>query len=350
MPPYHLQDILASYRWLGHQGFTELNAYHRDYEPGPENFDWNLKHNLFPIVGYTRSEHGVAGFVRKHHAYRMLCYGLNPRPRMFTNDNRRPRSAREHEIQISQNLLIDIDVASKQPSEGQIAELGDTLTRAEDYFLDQGFMAPVRAFTGRGYHLLFAFPEIKVSECPDIASRLRQFSEGFKSAYGRELADFDARVDSTHDLRRMVKMYGSAKPQVGIISKFYSGERLEDERLRTYLLGLESREERKIALRLDAGELPPWFETVLQKDARTRELWSGAGKLAGDTSRSGYDYSLVLRLMGLGHTDICDLATILALRPEGAVQKSGKGDSYIRHTIANAILRPQAPGPRRQAG
>lgn len=349
MPPYALQDVITSYRWLGHQGFTELNAYHRDYQPGPENFDWNLKHNLFPVVAYTRSEQGVAGFVRKYHDYRMLCYGLNPRPRMFENDNRRPRSAREHEIEISQNLLIDIDVASKQPSAAQIAELGDAVKRADDCFLDQGLNAPVKAFTGRGYHQLFAFPEISVTECPDIASRLRQFSEGFKSTYGRELAAFDARVDSTHDLRRMVKIYGTAKPQVGIISKFYGSERLEDERLRAYLLGLEPQQERNIALRT-SGELPPWFETVLQRDARTRELWSGSGKLAGDTSRSGYDYSLVLRLMGLGYTDISDLATVLALRPEGAVQKSGKGDSYIRHTIANVILRPQASGTGRQAG
>jgi hypothetical protein len=53
--------------------------------------------------------------------------------------------------------------------------------------------------------------------------------------------------------------------------------------------------------------------------------------------RTGYDFSLVKECMQKGITDVVVLATFLKLRPEGAVQKSGKGDSYMRLTIANAI-------------
>lgn len=341
MPPYVLSDVIASYRWLGHGGFTELNAYHRDYRPGREHAEWNAKHGLFPIISYAKTEQEVVRFVRRNHEYRMLCYGLNPRPRIFLSDNRRARSAREAEIGVSQNLVLDIDIAGKQPSEGGISELADFLNRSDEYFLDQGLKAPVKAFTGRGYHLLCPFPGILVSQCPDIALRLKHFAKQFGTAYRHELAALDARLDFTQDLRRMVKIYGTAKPRVGIISEFYGSERREDERLHAYILGLEPQQsaklERDIVLH-PAAEIPRWFEPLLAHDARTRELWAGCGKVAGtDTSRSGYDYSLVLRLLRLGYTNLDELASILALRPEGAVQKSAKGQAYLRRTIENAL-------------
>ena len=221
MPPYSLQDVVASYRWLGHQGFTELNAFHRDYQPGRENTGLNARHNLFPIIAYAKTERDVVRFVQKNHQYRMLCYGINPRPRRLHTKAWKPRSAREDEIEIVKNLVFDIDVASKVPSSGQMETLTDLLKRANDYFLDREFKAPVKAYTGRGYHLLFALPEIKVSEAPDIASRLKHFAGEFRSAYRHELANLDARLDGTQDLRRVVKIYGTAKPLVNIVSKFY---------------------------------------------------------------------------------------------------------------------------------
>ena len=70
------------------------------------------------------------------------------------------------------------------------------------------------------------------------------------------------------------------------------------------------------------------------------QLWNAKGKPANrDTTRTGYDYSLIKRLLWRGYKDLDDLATVLALRPEGAVRKSGKGDQYIRRTIANALLK-----------
>ena len=47
-------------------------------------------------------------------------------------------------------------------------------------------------------------------------------------------------------------------------------------------------------------------------------------------------------LLRLGYTNLDELASILALRPEGAVQKSAKGQAYLRRTIENALARRPA--------
>ena len=85
------------------------------------------------------------------------------------------------------------------------------------------------------------------------------------------------------------------------------------------------------------GELPELFRNLLKQDEKLRNLWQGHGKLNGDTSRTGYDYSIARRLLVLGYRDIDNLATVLAVRPDGAVKQAGKDEIYIRRTIASAI-------------
>lgn len=340
---YSVEDIVKSYVWLGHRGFTELNAFHPDYQQGKENFGWNLKHQTFPKVWYARNPDEAVRFVETYVESRTVCYSLNPRPRIFKNQKGFARSAFDSEIALSQSLLFDFDFESKKVSDSQLDAFAQFLSRADTYFLDQQLQVPVRAQTGRGYHLLFAYPAIEVRQHSDIASRLREFKNRFSGAFRDELGRLEARLDNTQDLRRMVRIYGTAKPHIGIVSRFYGNERVEDERLRDYLLALALPVDQIPAAgtKLEtAQELPQWFLGLLEQDSRTKELWSGDGKPDGtDISRSGFDYSLVRRLMHLGYRNIDDLSAILALRPNGGVQGSGKRDVYIRRTIANALIR-----------
>ena len=46
----HVADIVRSYRWLGHTGFTELNAFDPDYKPERKHFEWNKRRQAFPRV------------------------------------------------------------------------------------------------------------------------------------------------------------------------------------------------------------------------------------------------------------------------------------------------------------
>jgi hypothetical protein len=64
------------------------------------------------------------------------------------------------------------------------------------------FVRPERAFTGRGYHILFAYPRITIPGVPE--------------QYRQRLAPLECRVDSTFELRRRVCVYGTSKLAVGI--------------------------------------------------------------------------------------------------------------------------------------
>ena len=148
---------------------------------------------------------------------------------------------------------------------------------------------------------------------------------------------------TTQVLRQMLRVFGTAKPRVGIVSKFYGAGRVEDARLREHVLSMSLPDQAAaggdLGLRL-GSELPAWFSSLLVQDAAVQKLWLGQDKPEGlDTSASGYDHSLIRRLLNMGHTDVAELATVLALRPGGSAVKHGKGDAYIRRTIASALTK-----------
>lgn len=343
-----IDDVCASYRWLGHarDQYTELVALHPEYRPGRENLDWNKAGNRFPRVAYARFETEVLRFVRQYHGERMVCFGLNPRPEAFANQHGYPRSAREDEIRVSQGALFDFDIKQDRVTRAHVAALERFLDFADDYFLDRGLSAPARGFSGRGYHLLFAYPAVSVAEYPDMADRLRLFAGEFAAAFEDELSLLSTKLDATtYDLRRVVRVYGTAKPRVGITSRFDGGERVEDRALRDYLLGLALPDLDRSAscdgAMLNISQsLPASFSALLERDEEARALWVGEGKPdTADVSRSGYDFSLACHLFSLGYRNVDELATVLALRPGGAFQQSGKGEFYLRRTIANALMK-----------
>jgi len=338
---YLLEDVAKSYKWLGHKGFTELNAFHPEYKPGRDNFEWNKEHKTFPCIAYANNERDVINFVKRYSQMYMVCYSINPRSSAFKNQRGYPRAAHEEEIEISQNLLLDFDFHSNNPLDEQVNDFKVFLRKAYQYFKDLGISLPTEAFTGRRYHLLFAYPAIKVDYCPDIADRLRAFCDQFRQAHREELERLEVKLDPTQDLRRMLKIYGTAKPEIGIVSRFYGGERVEDETLRAYLLKMNIERPTSQAHLLTAGkELPLWFHKLIAQDEKIRALWNGEGKPDGlDQSKSGYDFSLVKTLMRKGYKNLDDLATILSHRPLGGVTHEGKGVDYIARTIAKALLR-----------
>src|SRR4051794_36994836 len=111
---YSLDDVLRSYRWLRHVGWTEVNALHPAYRPG--DAAGNRRHEAYPIIDYVNNETGLAAFVARHAGERMVCFGINPRPRIFRHADGRVRSARDADIAVSQNLLLDIDLVQPTPA------------------------------------------------------------------------------------------------------------------------------------------------------------------------------------------------------------------------------------------
>ncbi len=331
-------DIIASYRWLDHQdhGYTELRAFHKDYRPGPENFEHNRQKNSFTKIWYVRSAREILKFVERFYKDHTCCYGVDPRPAILRSQKGHPRGARESDITTVMNFYLDIDFEKEAVNREDFLELRDIIEDIDFYLKKLKTTPPVRAFTGNGYHLLFALPPVSVSEFPDIKEKLNLFRHEIQYEFSDAMKRIGARKDNTMDLSKVAKIYGTKKPQGKHCSRFFGKERVEDKVLLEYLRSLEP-EERPVGTIPVLDELPESFKKLLSSDETLRMLWEGVGKTDGDTTRSGYDFSLVKECMQKKITDVMELTTILKLRPEGAVQKGGKGDSYVRLTIANAI-------------
>jgi len=341
---YSLPDIKNAYFWLGHEGrgYTELNAYHPDYQPGPEHYERNRKYDLFPKVAYTGGYHGLERFVDQYAGQRTIAYGVNPRPKILRNPQGYVRGARDQDIEIAQNMFLDIDYEQKDPAQRPKEynqAVGYFLHHSDEFFQDKALRAPVKAFTGNGHHLLLPYPPVSLSQVPDWSQRQRKLRDEFVAEYSQELGRLELKVDPTQDISRKAKVYGTAKPG-GVLSRFLGGERESDQALCDYLLSLEIGDSSRAGLESFQvhGRLPGWFPRLLDNDPKMKMLWLGRGKPDGtDQSRSGFDYSILKRLVWLGKKDPDDLATILALRPEGAVRQSGKGQSYLERTV-KAVL------------
>jgi hypothetical protein len=332
-------DVRRGYQWLDHAaGVTEVSVLHPDFKPG--DVDGNSSRRAWPLTYYVLGAAQLSRIIRQYADERMVCYGLNPRTDLLRSPEGRVRSAKEADIAISQTLLLDVDVHD-HPTPERLDLLGSFLCGLGEYWQSIGIKPPVMPRTGRGHHLLFAFPPVTVAEHPDFRGQLRTFKEQFVAAHQHDLNRLEAKVDSTQDLRRMVRVYGTAKPGVGIISSFPYAKRVPDERLREYLLQLTPAPISVAAPKdLTVAEvLPAWFPTLLDKDRVLHDLWHGKGKpKTADHSTSGYDYSIARHLLQAGKTDE-DIATILHLRPTGAEERDRKGNEYLSRTVANAKAR-----------
>jgi hypothetical protein len=217
-----------------------------------------------------------------------------------------------------------------------LIELQDLLDDIDFYLKKLKITPPVWAFPGNGYHLLFALPPVAVNEFPDIKEKLNLFRQEIQYEFSDAVKRVRARMDNTMDLSRVAKIYGTKKPHGRYCSLFFGKDRIEDKPLLEYLMSIAPKERFVGSIPL-LDELPESFRQLLSSDEKIQKLWDGVGKSDGDTSNSGYDWSLVKECIQKGIPDFVVLATILKLRPEGAVKRSGKGDSYVRLTIATAI-------------
>jgi hypothetical protein len=333
--------VRRGYDWLGHEhGVTEVAVIHPEYRP--RDNAWNRSHESWPLTHYVTSHVELLRIVKEYAGERLVCYGLNPRPSKLSHQNGRVRSAKEADFAISQNLLLDIDLQGGLTRQGAYATW-EFLNVADDYFRSLGVTPPVRAFTGRGYHLLFAYPPIPVRYYPDLRGQLKTFKDDFAAAHQHDLNRLEARVDSTQDLRRMVRVYGTSKPTVGIPSTFPDTTRRPDERLREYLLGLTPATVpplRSIAKYRTLPDLmPAWFPPLLAQDRVLNELWHNRGKpKTSDQSNSGYDYTIACYLAQQHHAPE-DIIMILAMRPTGNAERAAKGIDYVIRTVENAAAR-----------
>ena len=331
---YAEPTIRKAYDWFAHQADTELNA----IDP---------QRTRPTRIAYVQSYEQVIDFVSRHAHDSLVCWGLNERPGILLNDRGYARCAKNSDIEIVSNFAIDIDLQAKTITDAHRQALIALVEHEiSDYVQDLGGLPPAYADTGRGVHLVYALPRVPVSRCPNITLRTKKFTDDLASDMSDQLSGLEAKIDNISDARRVVRIYGTAKPDVRYVSKFYAGERVEDEALLEHLLGYSIEQETVCSsLKPVYGaffievfdHIPRDVTSLLDRDEKLRNLYHGNGKTQGDLSGSGYDISLIRRLLILGIHDVSVLATVLAHRPGGSVQNSGKGESYLRATIAKAL-------------
>lgn len=339
---YSPEDVIKSFQWLGHHehGYTELCAFHKKYKAGRENFVHNLERGFLPKIWYTKKDNQALAFVKKFYKDHTCCYGINPRPAILRNMRRYPRSAKDSDIETVVNFYLDFDIADSVEDNQQIFQLRELLNEIIQDLRKEKIKEPALAFTGNGYHLLFALPAISVDENPAIKDRLMAFRNNIYQEYRQYMKNIGAKLDNTMDLRRVAKIYGTKKPYKNYkLSKFYKKDRVEDFVLREYLFSLDMTDHGVTDIPILAPEsLSKTFRDLLHNDNLVKQLWNNQGKdETADVSRSGYDFSLTRLCIKKGITDINDLAAILTLRPLGAVRKSGKGEKYVLRTIGKAL-------------
>lgn len=339
---YSIDDIVKSYKWLNYSqyGLTELIAFHPKYKPG--DFEYNRKNGFLPKIWYAKSVKQVIAFVKKYHKNHTCCYGINPRPSVLKAKNNFLRSAKDSDIKTVLSFYLDFDFAHSDADKKDFNMLKELIKEIEFYLGKEKIRKPVWAYTGNGYHLLFALPPIKTEEHPDIGEKIKAFRDNINYEFSGAMESEGIKLDSTVDLRRVAKIYGTKKPYKNArLSRFYGNKRIEDVVLKEYILSLDTTQslEKEISFNIP-DRLPEKFENLLNTDTYIKKLWNNEGKTEiKDVSRTGYDFSLVKECIRRGITDINDLSAILALRPEGAYQKSSKNGDYIRRTIGNALYK-----------
>ena len=85
------------------------------------------------------------------------------------------------------------------------------------------------------------------------------------------------------------------------------------------------------------GHVPNSFNRIWKDNPAIQRLWNNDGELSRDIEKA--DLLLIKESIRNNITDIKDLYAILIMKPEGAFQKHGKGDSYLRRTIGKAVYK-----------
>ena len=153
---FDTESVVNSYRWFRHgDAWTEINAFHPQYRPGRQHREYNRKNRTFPVVQYVKNEKQLLNVVSRLHGSHLVCYGINPRHSIKTYPSGHPRAHRDAEIGVVKNFYFDFDLNDSAQRE-DIASLELFLEEVIGKVERFGLSSPIKAFTGNGFHLLFA--------------------------------------------------------------------------------------------------------------------------------------------------------------------------------------------------
>ena len=308
-----------------------------------------------PRVFYATDEDAFIYVCRRCPKEMMLAVGVNPRPlrvRTF---------ATNLDIETVQNFYLDVEVSRKRawgdngtPEEHEAAE-AFVKNHLLPWFVCKGFVRPKVSKSGGFYHLHLSVKPIDVKEHPDVNERLVMFYDEVRGDLASHLDPGGLKIDRTGDLRRLVKVPGSAKPSGGLQSSFDPDPtRIDDDILRAHVLSLACRaagvkhEPVTVTGDFDRARIPQTFWDALETDSRLKLTWERRRTDLEDTSRSGHDFALLGKAVHLGISDPEALAALLFHVPYNEDKWTEKGPRetkrYIEHQVKKVLEREPPSG------
>ncbi len=164
---------------------------------------------------------------------------------------------------------------------------------------------------------------------------------GALSALSRRLAAFLG-ADACHDAARLLRLPGSfnckdpAGPVLVEIEAFKPGRRYHAVELDQWIPQLPT-PQLKLSSDVDVsipGDLTETARSIIEGNQQVRAHFRGEGKSKGDTSSSGYDWTLAYDILKHGGT-VEDAASAVASRPGGLAR--AKGHRHIERTVGRAL-------------
>jgi len=180
----------------------------------------------FNLLGYDVNEirviqpSGIAKPSQLIHSYSdldQICQKYDGQANIYIGINERTKiNATKRDIHAGNFVVVDVDFVrpdKNQPANQQ--ELDATIEASEvisDFFVREGFHAPIRAMSGNGCHLLAKIPRLELTRLEmkkDWESRVKQFYLQIESVLPDDLAR-QAKVDlKVRDVSRIIKLIGT---------------------------------------------------------------------------------------------------------------------------------------------
>jgi len=197
------EAIRATYRWLAHaeHGVSEV----RVIRPGKGIVG----------IGFFDDEDAFVSECVRTNAAGNVYVGIQPRPqRLFDQAPNAVRplksGAGRKDIEVVTATVIDLDPVRPKDAASTEEELAQALQGADaaaTWIESEGITAPTRMMSGNGAQLWFAVPPIVLDE--DNRETIQANLKAFEAALRQRVESERIRVDSIHDLPRIIKVVGT---------------------------------------------------------------------------------------------------------------------------------------------
>jgi hypothetical protein len=288
------QLVREFYRAIAHSISTEVRIIHPYYK-SVRSFCVNSENDFF-----SRVEH--------YNGTNQIYVGIN---------ERRVSGTKNKDVIYVSNIVIDVDAVRAKGFEKEMAtyeEIEKAKVVANQiivYLETKGFKKPVKCFSGNGYSLWLFIPRIAISDNNrDLVNEKMQLFQ--KEIIDKFSDGVNANVDQVGDLARVIRVPGTfnvkgtnSADRPHRWTKCFDEHfvRKDDEVLRKYILGLQSKKPvEKVVTTKERKLSPEQFDRRRELALHDKKLQAlMRGEHGGYKSRSEAEMALVCKLVGLGY-------------------------------------------------